>query len=78
MSRTSGSIVLSIAVAAMLAAPAVADAQPRQTLTPPRAISLCQPVAPGAGTPNDAARRVYEQLGFRVHCAFVEGEARLA
>ena len=58
MSRTSGSIVLSIAVAAMLAAPAVADAQPRQTLTPPRAISLCQPVAPGAGTPNDAARRV--------------------
>lgn len=24
---------------------------------------------------NDAARRVYEQLGFRVHCAFVEGEA---
>jgi ribosomal protein S18 acetylase RimI-like enzyme len=27
---------------------------------------------------NDAARRVYEQLGFRVHCAFVEGEAALA
>jgi ribosomal protein S18 acetylase RimI-like enzyme len=27
---------------------------------------------------NDAARRVYEQLGFRVHCAFVEGEARSA
>jgi GNAT superfamily N-acetyltransferase len=27
---------------------------------------------------NDAARRVYEQLGFRVHCGFVEGEARLA
>jgi ribosomal protein S18 acetylase RimI-like enzyme len=27
---------------------------------------------------NDAARRVYEQLGFGVHCAFVEGEARLA
>ena len=27
---------------------------------------------------NDAARRVYEQLGFRVHCAFVEGEAVLA
>jgi len=26
---------------------------------------------------NDAARRVYEQLGFRVHCAFVEGEATL-
>ena len=26
---------------------------------------------------NDAARRVYEQLGFRVHCAFVEGLARL-
>ena len=25
---------------------------------------------------NDAARNVYEQLGFRVHCAFVEGEAR--
>jgi ribosomal protein S18 acetylase RimI-like enzyme len=24
---------------------------------------------------NDAARRVYERLGFRVHCAFVEGEA---
>ena len=24
---------------------------------------------------NDAARRVYEHLGFRVHCAFVEGEA---
>jgi ribosomal protein S18 acetylase RimI-like enzyme len=24
---------------------------------------------------NDAARRVYEQLGFRVHCAFVEGGA---
>jgi RimJ/RimL family protein N-acetyltransferase len=24
---------------------------------------------------NDAARRVYEQLGFRIHCAFVEGEA---
>jgi GNAT superfamily N-acetyltransferase len=24
---------------------------------------------------NDAARRVYEQLGFCVHCAFVEGEA---
>jgi GNAT superfamily N-acetyltransferase len=24
---------------------------------------------------NDAARRVYEQLGFRVHCAFVEGQA---
>ena len=22
---------------------------------------------------NDAAKRVYEQLGFRVHCAFVEG-----
>jgi ribosomal protein S18 acetylase RimI-like enzyme len=27
---------------------------------------------------NDAARRVYEQLGFRVHCAFVEGEASSA
>jgi ribosomal protein S18 acetylase RimI-like enzyme len=27
---------------------------------------------------NDAARRVYERLGFRVHCAFVEGEAALA
>jgi GNAT superfamily N-acetyltransferase len=27
---------------------------------------------------NDAARRVYEQLGFRIHCAFVEGEAGLA
>jgi GNAT superfamily N-acetyltransferase len=27
---------------------------------------------------NEAARRVYEQLGFRVHCAFVEGEAVLA
>ena len=26
---------------------------------------------------NDAARRVYEQLGFRVHCAFVEGMAQL-
>jgi ribosomal protein S18 acetylase RimI-like enzyme len=24
---------------------------------------------------NDAARRVYERLGFHVHCAFVEGEA---
>jgi GNAT superfamily N-acetyltransferase len=24
---------------------------------------------------NDAARRVYEQLGFHVHCTFVEGEA---
>lgn len=24
---------------------------------------------------NDPARRVYEQLGFRTHCAFVEGEA---
>ena len=24
---------------------------------------------------NDAARRVYERLGFRIHCAFVEGEA---
>lgn len=24
---------------------------------------------------NDAARRVYEHLGFGVHCAFVEGEA---
>ena len=24
---------------------------------------------------NGAAKRVYEQLGFRVHCAFVEGEA---
>jgi GNAT superfamily N-acetyltransferase len=24
---------------------------------------------------NHAARRVYERLGFRVHCAFVEGEA---
>jgi GNAT superfamily N-acetyltransferase len=24
---------------------------------------------------NDRARRVYEQLGFHVHCAFVEGEA---
>jgi GNAT superfamily N-acetyltransferase len=30
------------------------------------------------GQANDAARRVYEQLGFHVHCAFVEGEARLA
>ena len=27
---------------------------------------------------NDAARRVYERLGFHVHCAFVEGEAALA
>jgi ribosomal protein S18 acetylase RimI-like enzyme len=27
---------------------------------------------------NDAARRLYEQLGFRVHCAFVEGEAHRA
>ena len=27
---------------------------------------------------NDAARRVYERLGFRVHCAFVEGEATWA
>jgi GNAT superfamily N-acetyltransferase len=26
---------------------------------------------------NDTARRVYEQLGFRVHCAFVEGLAEL-
>jgi GNAT superfamily N-acetyltransferase len=26
---------------------------------------------------NGAARRVYEQLGFRVHCAFVEGLAQL-
>jgi predicted GNAT family acetyltransferase len=24
---------------------------------------------------NEAARRVYEQLGFHVHCAFVEGDA---
>ncbi|MEO7274141.1 MAG: GNAT family N-acetyltransferase [Vicinamibacterales bacterium] len=24
---------------------------------------------------NEAARRVYERLGFRVHCTFVEGEA---
>jgi ribosomal protein S18 acetylase RimI-like enzyme len=27
---------------------------------------------------NDGARRVYEQLGFRVHCGFVEGQARSA
>ncbi len=27
---------------------------------------------------NEAARRVYERLGFHVHCAFVEGEATLA
>jgi len=27
---------------------------------------------------NETARRVYEQLGFRVHCAFVEGQARSA
>jgi GNAT superfamily N-acetyltransferase len=27
--------------------------------------------------PNEGARRVYERLGFRVHCAFVEGEAEL-
>jgi GNAT superfamily N-acetyltransferase len=26
---------------------------------------------------NEAARRVYEQLGFRVHCAFVEGTAQM-
>ena len=24
---------------------------------------------------NDGARRVYEQLGFRIYCEFVEGEA---
>ena len=28
------------------------------------------------GQENVAARRVYEQLGFRCHCEFVEGEAR--
>jgi predicted GNAT family acetyltransferase len=27
---------------------------------------------------NDAARNIYERLGFRVHCAFVEGEATSA
>lgn len=27
---------------------------------------------------NEAARRVYEQLGFQVHCAFIEGAARRA
>jgi predicted GNAT family acetyltransferase len=30
------------------------------------------------GRGNAAARRVYERLGFHVHCDFVEGEARRA
>lgn len=32
-------------------------------------------VALNVRQPNVAARRVYERLGFRVHCAFIEGRA---
>lgn len=30
----------------------------RRDMTPPRAVSMCQPAAPGAGTPNASARQI--------------------
>ena len=54
MSR--GPIALSLAIAALLAAPA--QSQVRGSMTPPRAITLCQPKAPGTGEPNASARRI--------------------
>jgi len=56
MSSAAGSIALSLAIAASLVAPA--QAQLRGTMTPPRAITLCQPKAPGAGEPNASARHL--------------------
>ena len=54
MSR--GSIALSLAIAALFAT--AAPAQVRGTMTPPRAITLCQPKAPGAGEQNASAKRI--------------------
>ena len=51
-----GSIALSLAIAALFTA--TATAQMRGTMTPPRAITLCQPKAPGAGEQNASAKQV--------------------
>lgn len=49
---------LTFALAAVLTPTDGANAQASRTMTPPRAISLCQPAAPGAGEPNASALRV--------------------
>ena len=54
MSR--GPVALSFAIAVLLAAPA--QSQVHGSMTPPRAITLCQPKAPGAGEQNASARRI--------------------
>lgn len=51
------STLLAMTVAALLAT-AAAPADVRRAMTPPRAITLCQPKAPGAGEPNASAGRV--------------------
>jgi len=78
MSR--GPIALSLAIAALFAASA--PAQVRRTMTPPRAITLCQPKAPGAGEQNASARRILaaaeKHLGDKPHAlAHVHTEGTL-
>lgn len=82
MPRLSGSIVLSLAIVAALTCTADAGAQVRGTMTPPRAVSLCQPPAPGAGEPNALARHILaaaeKQLDVRPHAvAHVHTEGTL-
>jgi hypothetical protein len=59
-----------------------AETPPRRAMTPPRAITLCQPAAPGAGGPNASASRVLAaaaaHLGARPHAlAHVHTEGTL-
>jgi len=56
MSPARGTLALSLAVAALFATSA--SAQVRRSMTPPRAITLCQPKAPGAGEQNASARQI--------------------
>lgn len=49
--------VMFVPMVIALAAPA-AGAQTHRTMTPPRAVTLCQPAAPGAGEPQASAKRL--------------------
>ena len=49
--------LFAMTVASLLAA-AAAPADVRRTMTPPRAVTLCQPRAPGTGEPNASATHV--------------------
>ncbi|WNL47503.1 alginate lyase family protein [Dyella sp. BiH032] len=56
MSRAQAILVLSLAIAGSFAARA--DAPSHRTMTPPRAITLCQPHAPGTGEPDGSAQHI--------------------